>query len=71
MTDKTWDQHLKSTKYQRQWNLSNSNANFSKLPDFLKTTDGPDFFHCNLLQKNITDFSNFNFSKKSIFRTDS
>ena len=34
-----------------QWNLSNSNTNFLKLPDFSKTTDGPDFFHYNLLQK--------------------
>ena len=34
-----------------QWNLGNSNANFSKLPDFSKTTDGPEFFHYNLLQK--------------------
>ena len=38
-------------KYQIQWNLGNSNANFSKLPDFSKTTDGPEFFHYNLLQK--------------------
>ena len=48
-----------------------SNANFSKLPDFFKTTDGRHFFHYNLLQKNINDFLNFNFSKKSIFWTDS
>ena len=56
--------------YNIQWNLGNSNANFSKLPDFSKTTDGPEFFHYNLLQK-YHRFTNFNFSKKSIFRTDS
>ena len=32
-----------------EWNLGNSKANFSKLPDFSKTTDGPDFFHYNIL----------------------
>ena len=43
-----------------QWKLGNSNARFSK------TTNSPDFFHCNLLQ-NITDFLNFKFLKKLIF----
>ena len=46
-----------------QWNLGNSNTNFSNLPDFSKRTEGPNFF-INIYCKNITDFSNFNFSKK-------
>ena len=43
--------HYQNKPIQIQWNLGNSNANFSKLPDFSKTTDGPEFFHYNLLQK--------------------
>ena len=49
-----------------QWNLGNSNANFSKLPDFSKTTDGPDFFHYNLLQK-YHRFFEFQFFEKNQF----
>ena len=45
-----------------QWNLGHSNTNSSKLPDFSKTTDGPDFFHYNLLQKY------YRFFEISIFR---
>ena len=51
---------------QVQWNLGNSNANFSKLPDFSKTTDGPDFFHYNLLQK-YHRFFEFQFFEKINF----
>ena len=28
-----------------QWKLGSLNANFSKLQDYLKMTDGPYFFH--------------------------
>ena len=54
-----------------QWNLGNSNANFSKLPDFSKTTDGPDFFHYNLLQKyhwffEFQFFEKINFSNRFV-----
>ena len=34
-----------------QWKLGNLNVNFSKLPNFLKMTDGSKFFHFYLLQK--------------------
>ena len=47
-----------------QWNLGNSNANFSKLPDFSKTTDGPEFFHYNLLQKYHRFFEKNQFFKQ-------
>ena len=49
-----------------QWNLGNSNANFSKLPDFSKTNDGPEFFHYNLLQK-YHRFFEFQFFEKNQF----
>ena len=49
-----------------QWNLGNSNANFSKLTDFSKTTDGPEFFHYNLLQK-YHRFFEFQFFEKINF----
>ena len=52
--------------YIYSWNLGNSNANFSKLTDFLKTTDGPDFFHYNLLQK-YHRFFEFQFFEKINF----
>ena len=54
-----------------QLNLGNSNANVSKLPDFSKTTDGPDFFHYNFLQKyhrffEFQFFEKINFSNRSV-----
>ena len=55
-----------SSDTQIQWNLGNSNANFSKLPDFSKTTDGPEFFHYNLLQK-YHRFFEFQFLEKINF----
>ena len=57
---------LRSVCQNIQWNLGNSNANFSKLPDFSKTTDGPDFFHYNLLQK-YHRFFEFQFFEKINF----
>ena len=52
--------------YKVQWNHGNSNASFSKLPDFSKTTDGPEFFHYNLLQK-YHRFFEFQFFEKINF----
>ena len=54
------------TREDIQWNLGNSNANFSKLQDFSKTTDGPEFFHYNLLQK-YHRFFEFQFFEKINF----
>ena len=50
-----------------QWNLGNSNANFSKLPDFSKMTDGLDFFHYNFLQKISSIFRISIFRKNQFF----
>ena len=50
-----------------QWNLGNSNANFSKLPDFFKTTDGPDFFHYNFFAKILPIFRISIFRKNQFF----
>ena len=36
-----------------QWEVSYSNVNFSKLPDFLKMSQRLNFFHHNLLQKHL------------------
>ena len=53
------------------WKLGDSKVNCSKLLDFSKTTDGPDFFHYNLLQKCYQFFKFqfleiFNFSHKKL-----
>ena len=68
-----WTNGMMKTTYPNciQWNLGNSNANFSKLPDFSKTTDGPDFFHYNFLQKyhrffEFQFFEKINFSNRSV-----
>ena len=58
--------HYENTPIQIQWNLGNSNANFSKLPDFSKTTDGPDFFRYNFLEK-YHRFFEFHFFRKNQF----
>ena len=42
---------LKPLGQQLQSNLDNSNADFSKLPDFSETSDGPEMFlYCLLLK---------------------
>ena len=49
-----------------QSNLDNSNADFSKLPDFSKTSDGPEIFlYCLLL--NYYRFFEFRFFEKFSF----
>ena len=53
--------------HQIQSNLSDSNADFSKPLDFSNLTVSPILFRYYLC-KNITDFSNFDYSKNSIFR---
>ena len=69
-----WAKERKNWSVDAQWrkwiesNLDNSNADFSKLPDFSKTSDSPEIFlYC--LMFIIPDFSNFDFSKNSVFRT--
>ena len=49
-----------------QSNLDNSNADFSKLPDFSKTSDGPEMFlYCLLLK--YYRFFEFRFFEKFSF----
>ena len=53
-----------------QSNLGYPNVDYPKLLGYSKTTDSPDFFsiiYCN----KTTDYSNFDYPKNSIFRTDS
>ena len=53
-----------------QSNLSYPNVDYPKLLGYSKTMDSPDFFpiiHCN----KTTYYSNFDYPKKSIFRSDS
>ena len=53
-----------------QSNFGYTNVDYPKLLDYLKTTGSPDFFsiiYCN----KTTDYSNFDYPKNSIFRSDS
>ena len=45
-----------------QSNLDNLNPDFSKLPDFFKTSDSPENFRCCLLLNYYRFFEKFNFS---------
>ena len=54
--------------FKLQSNLGYLNVDYPKLLGYSKTTDSPDFFiYCN----KTTYYSNFDYSKKSIFRSDS
>ena len=57
-------------KFCVQSNLGYPNVDFLKLLGYSKTTDSPNFFS-NIYCNKTTDYSNFDFPKKSIFRSDS